>query len=582
MINQKLAKIFFEIADFLDALDVDFKPTAYRRAAMTLESLEEDAIDIYKRGGLKDLEDIPGVGKSIAQKIEEFILKGKIEYYEELRRRLPADLAELTSVQGIGPRRAKILFRELKIRNLQDLEKAAKEHKIAALEGFGETSEKNILQGIEFRKKSRGRFLLGEAMPLAEEILGRLAGLKEIATVDAVGSLRRRKETIGDIDILAIVKPAAGPKGVAAVMDAFVTMPGVEKVWGRGDTKSAVRMAGGFNADLRVLPPESYGAAMQYFTGSKEHNIVIRRLAQERGLKLSEYGLFKQDKLVAGRTEKEIYEYLGMEYVAPELREDAGEVEAARAKKLPKLIGYGDLSGDMHCHSDWDGGENSIEEIAESARRRGYRYVGIADHTKFLRIENGLDEKQLAERNVYIDKLNRSLEKGKRDFRILKGCEANIMPDGSIDIDDGTLAQLDFVIAGVHSSFSLDEAKMTQRLIRAMENPNVDIISHPTGRLLMRRAEYRIDFEAICAAARRTGTVLEINSHPDRLDLDDQHIRYAKERGVLMVINTDAHQTGQMGFAEYGIAQARRGWSEKSDIINTYPVEKMLGKLKRS
>lgn len=582
MVNQELSKIFLEIASFLDALEVEFKPAAYRRAALAIEGLEEDAADIYKRGGLKELEDIPGVGISIAQKIEEYISSGKIDYHEELKRQLPVDLTELTSVQGIGPRRAKMLFRELKIKNLEDLEKAAREHKIAELEGFGETSEKNILQGIEFRKNSRGRFLLGEALPLAEEILGRLSGIKEVETADAVGSLRRRKETIGDIDILAIVKPAAGAKGAAAVMDFFTTMPGVEKIWGKGDTKSAVRMAGGFNVDLRVLPPESYGAAKQYFTGSKEHNIAVRRLAQERGLKLSEYGLFKGAKFVAGRNEKEIYEYLGMEYVEPELRENAGEVEAALVKKLPRLVGYGDLLGDLHCHSDWDGGQNSIEEIVESAKRRGYHYVGIADHTKFLRIENGLDEKRLAERNAYIDKLNRLLEKDGGDFHILKGCEANIMPDGSIDIDDKALAQLDFVIAGVHSSFSLDKEKMTRRLIKAMENPNVDIISHPTGRLLMRRAEYQIDFEAVCAAAKRTGTILEINSYPDRLDLNDQHIRYAKEQGVLMAINTDAHQTGQMRFAEYGIAQARRGWAEKPDIINTYPFKKLLEKLKQS
>ncbi len=580
MTNQELAKIFFEIAGFLDALGVDFKPAAYRRAALAIEELEENAADIYKKGGLNALEDIPGVGASIAQKIEEYILKKKIAYYDELRRQLPVDLAELTSVQGIGPRRAKILFRELKIKNLEDLEKAAKAHKIAALAGFGENSERNILQGIDFRKKSRGRFLLGEAMPLAADIVERLAKLEQVEKVDFVGSLRRRKETIGDIDILAIVKAADG-ESEAAVMDFFTSMPGVEKIWSKGGTKSAVRMAGGFNVDLRVLPLESYGAAKQYFTGSKDHNIALRRLAQERGLKLSEYGLFKGEKMVAGRTENEIYEYLGMDYVEPELREDTGEVAAAREKKLPRLVGYGDLLGDLHCHSDWDGGENSIEEIVQSAKKRGYRYVGIADHTKFLRIENGLDEKRLAERNACIDKLNHLLEKEEGDFLILKGCEANIMADGSLDIDDEALARLDFVIAGVHSNFNMDKEKMTRRLIKAMENHNVDIISHPTGRLLMRREEYDIDFEAVCAAAKRTGTALEINSYPNRLDLNDYHIRCAKERGVPMVINADAHQVGQMRFVEYGIAQARRGWAERSDIINTLPARKFLEKIKR-
>ena len=581
MINRELAKIFYDTAGFLDALQIDFKPFAYRRAAMAIEGLEGDVAEIYKSGGLKALEDISGVGKSIAQKIEEYILTGKVAYYDELKKNLPVNLSELTSVQGIGPRRAKILFRELGVKNLKDLEQAAKAHRIAGLEGFGQKSEENILQGIEFHKESQGRFLLGDILPLAEEVRRGLLGRAEVEAVEIGGSLRRRKETIGDVDFLAIAKPSAGAEGVARVMEYFTTLPGVGKVWGKGPTKSSVRMKEGVNMDLRVLPPESYGAALQYFTGSKEHNVALRRLAQEKGLKLSEYGLFKGDKPVAGRTEKEIYEYLGMELIIPEMREDTGEIAAAIAGKLPRPIGYGDLKGDLHCHSDWDGGDNPIEELAAAAKKKGYSYIGIADHTKFLKIENGLDEAALARRNDHIDKLNLLLEKEGGDFRILKGCEANIMADGSIDIDDRSLAQLDFVIAGVHSGFLLDKDQMTRRIIRAMENRNVDIISHPTGRLLKRRGEYQVDFAALCEAARRTGTVMEINSCPDRLDLNDLHIRYAKEQGVKMVINTDAHNIGHLRYAEFGIAQARRGWAEGSDIINTFLADKLLSLLKK-
>jgi len=580
MINRILAKIFYDTAGFLEALEVAFKPFAYRRAAMAIESLEEDAADIYKQSGIKGLEGIPGVGESIAQKIEEYILTGKIAYHDELKKKLPVDLSGLTSVQGVGPRRARILYRELQVKNLKDLERAAKEHKIAALAGFGQKSEENILQGIEFRKGSLGRFLLGDILPLAQEVRRGLLGLEEVQAVEIGGSLRRRKETIGDVDFLAIAKPSSGPKGVARIMEYFTGLPGVEKIWGSGATKSSVRMKEGVNMDIRVLPPESYGAALQYFTGSKEHNVALRRLAQEKGLKLSEYGLFSGDRAVAGRTEKEIYEYLGMELIVPEMREDTGEIAAALSGKLPEIIGYGDLKGDLHCHSAWDGGDNSIEEIVAAAKKKGYSYIGIADHTKFLKIENGLDEAALEKRNGHIDKLNHLLEKEGGDFRVLKGCEANIMADGSIDIDNRALAQLDFVIAGVHSSFGLNKDQMTRRIIRAMENPNVDIISHPTGRLLNRRGEYQADFAAICEAAWRTGTVLEINSHPDRLDLNDLHIRYAKEHGVKMVIDTDAHNVGHLRFAEFGIAQARRGWAEAGDVINTFAVGKFLDSLK--
>jgi DNA polymerase (family 10) len=364
-------------------------------------------------------------------------------------------------------------------------------------------------------------------------------------------------------------------------MDFFVSLPGVIKVWGKGNTKASVRMKEGFDMDIRVLPKRSYGAALQYFTGSKEHNIALRKIAIEKGLKLSEYGLFKGPKMIAGENEEEIYQKLGMDWVPPELREDRGEIETALRHKLPKIIDYKDIKGDLHVHSKWDGGKNSIEEIAEYAIKMGYEYVGIADHTKFLKIEHGLDEKKLRERNKEIDKLNCTLQNAKCKLKVLKGCEANILPDGKIDIDDKCLKEQDFVIAGVHSKFKMTKEEMTERIIRAMKNPNVDIISHPTGRLIQKRGEYEIDFDKILRVAKETGTILEINSYPERLDLNDLNIKKAKEMGVKMVINTDAHHVDQMRFIELGIAQARRGWAEKEDIINCWPLEKMLKFLKK-
>ncbi len=581
MINHELSKIFNEIAAFLDVRRVSFKPFAYRRAARALDGLGEDVAAIYQAGGLKALEEIPGVGESIAQKIEEYIKKGKIGYYDELKRQLPVDLAQITSIQGIGPRRAEFLYRELGIANIVDLESAARSHKIAGLAGFGDQSEKNILQGIDFKKHSQGRFLLGQMLPLAKEIKAKLEALAEIERVDIVGSLARRRETIGDVDFLAIARPEAGKAGVARVMDFFTEIPGVEKIWGKGGTKASVHMEDGFDMDLRVLPPESYGAARQYFTGSKDHNIAVRRLAIDKGLKLSEYGLFRGKKMIAGAQEEEIYNKLGMDWIAPEMRENTGEIEAAQAHRLPKIIEYGSLRGDLHCHTDYSDGQNTLEEMARAALKMGYEYIGISDHTRLLRIARGLSEEQFAKRNREIDKLNILLQKEEGGLKILKGCEANIAIDGSIDLPDSFLAQLDYVIAGVHSNFKAEGGKMTAAVIRAMENPNVDIISHPTGRKLQERAGYRIDMEKIFAAAKRTGTILEINSQPARLDLDCDNIRRVKDYGVKMIINTDAHHADHLRYAEFGIAQARRGWAKASDIINTQPWESVRALLKK-
>ena len=566
MKNQEIAKIFSEIANYLEMEGVQFKPYAYQKAAITLETLEEDVEEIYKRGGLDALKEIPGVGESIALKIEEYLKTGKIKYYEEFKKKIPVNLEEIIAVEGMGPKKAKVLYEKLGIKNLKDLERAAKAHKIASLFGFGEKTEKNILEGITFLKRSKGRFLLGEILPRVEEIEEKLKSLKEVEKIDVAGSVRRRKETIGDVDFLVI------SKNPGKVMEFFVSLPGIIKIWGKGTTKASVRLKEGFDMDIRVLPKRSYGAALQYFTGSKEHNIALRKIAIDKGLKLSEYGLFRGPKMIAGETEEGIYEKLGMEWMPPEMRENQGEIEAAARGRLPKLIDYNDIRGDLHNHSEF----SPIEEIAKVAQKMGYEYVGITDHTKFLRIEHGLNERQLAQQRKEIDKINQQLTTNNKQLRILQGCEANILNDGSIDIKDEALKKLDYVIAGIHSNFKMPKEKMTERIIRAMKNPNVDIISHPTGRILKRRDEYEIDFEKILRTAKETGTILEINSFPERLDLNAENIRRAKEAGVKMVINTDSHHKDQMRYIEYGIAQARHGWAEKKDIINTQPLEKLL------
>ena len=570
MKNQEITKMLHGIADYLEMEGVAFKPHAYQKAAIALETLEENVEDIYKKGGINALEEIPGVGKSIAEKIEEYLKTGKIRYYEEFKRKIPVDLEEIIRVEGVGPKKAKVLYEKLRIKNLKDLEKAAGAHKIASLFGFGEKTEKNIMEGIEFLKRSKGRFLLGEILPKVNEIYEKLKNLKEVEEISTAGSLRRMKETIGDADFLVISKKPQ------KIMNFFVSLPGVVKIWGKGMTKASVRMRDGFDMDIRVLSPKSYGAALQYFTGSKEHNIVLRKIAIEKGLKLSEYGLFRGPRMIAGKTEEDIYKTLGLQWIPPEMRENEGEIEAAQKWELPRLIELKDIKGDLHTHSNWDGGVNSIEEIADSAKKMGYEYVGISDHTKFLRIEHGLDERKLAQRDKEIDKLNLEFRRKNLEFRILKGAETNILNDGSIDIKDEALAKLDYVIAGIHSNLKMEKEKMTERIIGAMKNPNVDIISHPTGRLIKRRDEYPIDLDKIFKAAKEFNVVLEINSYPERLDLNDQNIRRAKETGVKMAINTDSHHKDQLRFMEFGIAQARRGWAEKEDIINTQPLEKLL------
>ncbi|MBU2068422.1 DNA polymerase/3'-5' exonuclease PolX, partial [Patescibacteria group bacterium] len=529
------------------------------KAARVLESMKTDIEEIYNQGGLKELKKISGIGQATAQKIEEFIKTGKIKTYQKLKKECPVDLEKLTAVEGLGARKIKVLYKELDIRNLKDLEKAAKTGKIGELEGFGQKSETNILEAIEFVKAGQGRFPLGTALSIIRQIINKLEKLSEVKKISSAGSLRRMKETIGDLDILVI---SSQPK---KVMNFFVKMPEVIKIWAQGLTKSSVRLKNGLDCDLRVVKKESFGAALQYFTGSKEHNILVRKIAKKKKLKLNEYGVFKGKRSIAGKSEKEVYNAIGLSYIEPELRTNTGEIEAALNNKLPELIGYKDIKGETHSHSDWSDGDEKIEDLAKAAKKMGYQYIVLTDHAGFLKITNALDEKRLLKQMDEIDKINKKLS----GIKIIKGAEVDIKVDGSLAIKDEVLAKLDFVYGAIHSKFKMSKKDMTQRLIRAIENPYLDAIVHPTGRMIQKREEYPLDFEQILKAAKKDRTALEINAHAKRLDLKDIYIRQAVEMGVKMVIGTDVHHLSYMPMMELGIAQARRGWASKKDILNT-------------
>lgn len=574
MTNEAIAGILREIGIYLEMDDVAFKPRAYEKASDGVLGLDEDVRDIYKSGGLKALEKIPAVGVSIAEKIEELLKTGKIKYYEDLKKKVPVDLPNLQLVEGLGPKTIKALYRKLKVKNLSDLEKAAKSGKVSRVEGFGKKREENILKGIEFIKKSGGRFVLGFIDPQIEEIKNNLKKIKGVSEAVVAGSIRRRKDTIGDADILAI---SDKPKNI---MDYFVSMPGVLRVFARGETKSSLKLSNGLDVDLRVVPKESYGAALNYFTGSKDHNVALREMAIKKGWKLNEYGIFDGKKQIAGKTEEEIYKKLGLNYIEPELREMTGELEASKRGKLPNLMGYGDLCGDLQVQTNWTDGEKSIEEMAESAMALGLEYIAITDHTKRLAMTRGLDEARIQKQWSEIDAVNKKLKiKGKK-FRILKGTECDILKDGSMDLPDEILSKCDVVGASVHSLFNLSKSEQTARIMKAMSNPHVDILFHPTGRLLNKRSAYEVDMDVLILHAKKTGTIMEIDSFPDRADLKAEHIRKCVEAGVKMSIDSDAHNANHFQYLEYGISQARRGWAEKKDIINGWPVEKMLKMLK--
>ncbi len=577
MINSKISQIFYQMAEYYTMQDVAFKPQAYERAARLIESMENDLEDIYKTNGIKGLMEIEGVGQGMAEKIEEYIKTGRVKEYEKLKKACPVDLEHLTAIEGLGPKMIKMLYEKLKIKTVADLEKAAKKHLVQKLPRFGPKVEENILRGVEFSKGDKGRFLLGYILPLARRIEQRLKDLDFIEEAVAAGSVRRMKETIGDIDILAISnKPEQA-------MEYFCSMPEVEKIYAQGETKSSVRLDLGLDADIRVVDKNSFGAALQYFTGNKDHNIILRKIAHEKKLKLNEYGIFSGKKQKAGRTEKEIYEILGLEWMEPELRENTGEIEAALRQAqgkpggLPNLVEPKDIKGDLQMHSDWSDGAHSIEEMAEAAKKMGHEYIAITDHTGELRIAGGMDEKTMLKQMAEISRIDKSL----KGIRILKGAEVNIRKDGTLDIPDKILAKLDIVLASVHSNFKMSRQAMTDRICRAMQNPYVNIIAHPTARVIQRREGYQVDLEKLFVCAKQTGTVLEINSYPDRLDLNDTHIKKAVEAGVRLSIGTDSHSKNQLHNIELGIAQARRGWAERKDIINTMNHKELIEFLKK-
>ena len=566
MKNLELSQIFSQMSEFLEMKEDGFRARAYSRVARVLDSLERDIGDIYREGGAKALKEIPSVGRGIAEKMEEYLKTGKIKEYQKLKKESPVDVEALTKVEGIGPKKIKTLYQKLGVRNLKDLEKVARVGEIAALEGFGAKSEKNILQAIAFAKTSKGRFLLGAILPVVREVVGGLEKLPEVGQISAAGSVRRMKETVGDVDLLAT---SSQPD---KVMEHFVSLPGIVKVWAKGPTKSSVRFKGGFDCDLRVVKRVSFGAALQYFTGNKEHNILLRRLAIKKGLKLNEYGVYKKKTRIAGRTEKEVYQAISLPYIEPELRTNTGEIGAGLKNELPKIIGYDNIKGETQCHTDWSDGTETIEAMAKAAKKMDYQYIVITDHAGFLKIANGLDEKRLLRQMREIDKIGKEIS----GIKILKGCEVDIKMDGGLAIKDEVLAKLDVVVAGVHSGFKMSKTDMTKRLLRAIENPNVDIIAHPTGRIIQKREGYFFDFGKIFQAAKRNKTALEINAYFNRLDLRDIDIRQVIAAGAKLTIGTDAHNPQGLKMMELGIAQARRGWATPKDILNAGTVKDFL------
>jgi DNA polymerase (family 10) len=575
MKNSDVAKAMRDLGFLTEMMEEDpnvqFRARAYYRAADTIASLQENVTDIYGRQGVNGLLEIPAVGKAIASKIEEYLKGGKIQHLEELKAKVPIDIDELYGIEGIGPKTIKMFYDKLQIKNLADLEKAATEGKLKPLPGFTEKKEQDIFKRIEFFKRGKGRLIIGEVYPLVKQIEKRLQHIADVKNAVAAGSIRRMKETIGDIDYLVA---ANDPK---RVIDFFVKMPEVQEILGMGQAKAFVKLASGIDADLLVVPEESWGAALQYFTGSKEHSVQLRKIAISKGFRLNEWGVFKGDKRIAGATEEEVYKTLGLQWIPPEMRENAGEIELGRQDKVPKLVEYGSLKGDLQVHSENSDGTATIEEMARGAKAFGLDYIAITDHTKSLKLAGGLEEQELLEQADKISQLNDRLRK---EFRILSSAEVNIMKDGSLDIPNTVLDKLDIVGAAIHSHFNLPIETQTERLIKAAKNPSVDILFHPTGRLINRRAGYLVDIEKLIDVAKDTNTVLEIDAHYDRLDLKDEYVRMAVRNGVKLVIDSDAHHPIHYSFLTFGIAQARRGWAIQSDILNTLPADKLLNALK--
>jgi len=558
MENTPIAAVFDDIADILEIQGENaFRIRSYRNAARTIRDLPDRLADLVAQG--KDPIDLPGIGTHLAEKIREILATGTCATLKELQKQLPPHLTDLLQVKGLGPKKAKALYETLGITGLKALKAAAEGGKIRGLEGMGEKTEQNILKGLATLESEAGRISLKEAMDEAASLGRHLDGIAAIRRWETAGSFRRRRETIGDLDVLVHAKDRA------AAAEAILKYGPVEEVVGRGEEKVSVRLAGGLQIDFRFVEPEAFGAALMYFTGSKAHNIVLRKRAQKRGLKLSEYGLFRGNRWLAGKSEKDVYRALRLAWIPPELREDRGEVEAAERGKLPKLVEPRDIKGDLHVHTTATDGANTIEEMVAAARRRGYQYLAITDHSKAVTVAHGLNESALRRHADHIRRIGESIQ----DFRLLAGIEVDILKDGRLDLAEKVLAELDWVIASVHSAFSLPEDKMTDRLIAAVRSGVVHCLGHPFGRLIGRRDAIRFDVDRVFEACKEAGVCLEINAYPDRLDLPDVHCKRAAEMGLQMAISTDAHKVADLDLMDLGVSVARRGWLEKADVLNT-------------
>ncbi len=568
MTNKEIAHTLNQIAKILEITDVlknRFRVIAYQRAAENIGNMTEDLSTLYHEKGREALDDLPGVGESIAQKIEELLNTKKLKYLQELKKEIPVAEANFLDIPGVGPKMAVKIAKVFKAKDIDDLKK-----RLEAGDGqdiFQDKTRRNLLRGIEVMAKLTGRLLTTEALPIAEEVTKRVRNMKETIQADFVGSLRRSKETIGDLDIVATSKE---PK---KIIDKFVRLPFVDHIITQGQTKSTIIHWQGVQIDLEIVPEDEYGSLLQHFTGSKEHNVALRTFAQTQNKSVSEHGIKSKNKLHKFKTEKGVYNFLGLDYIEPELRENRGEIEAAKNHTLPKLITLSDIKGDLHVHSDWSDGLMSIEEIATHTEKMGYEYVAISDHTVGLGIANGLDEQDLVDRQKEIDKVQKN-----HKIKLLSAVEVNIKANGQLDIKDEMLSKLDLVVASVHASFHQEKEVMTARILSAINNPNVDIIGHPSGRIIGQRESYEVDWPQIFEACAKTKTALEISAFPNRLDLMDYLVQTAKKAGVKFAISTDAHHTNHFDLMRYGIAVARRGWLEKDDVINTGSLSDLINK----
>ena len=579
MDNKAIAGILYETADLLEIDGQDsFRIRSYRTAAQAIEALPDQVSDLISEP--KKLLEVPGIGKGMLSKLQEIFKGGRLGVHAELLQKYRPSMLELLKIQGLGPKTIALIWSAYQICDLEGVEKLAREGKIRILPRMGEKHEQKLLKAIEDYRRIGGRFLLDAAGQLADSLVEHLSKVEGVDKVTPAGSLRRGRDTIGDLDVLVTGAACVDDDCRQKLVQHLIRFPGLMEIIAQGENKISFRHRSGMQVDVRLLPPDSFGAALQYFTGSKAHNVTLRQRALKMGFTLSEYSLARLDneKVVAGKTEEEIYAKLKLDYIPPELRENQGEIEAAADHKLPTLISQTDIQGDVHMHTVETDGRCTIEEMAEAARARGYKYMAITDHSKNLAFANGLDDKRALEHIERIRGANDKIE----GIRIFAGVEVDILADGALDLSDEVLAQMDIVIASVHSHFNQERAQMTDRMLKAIANPNVSLIGHPTGRILLRRDAYALDLDAILKSAAEHKVAMELNSYPDRLDLCDSHLRLAKRHGVKIVINTDAHHTSHMEKIRYGVLQARRAWLTKEDVLNTLPVQKFAKAMKHA